>query len=158
MPPKYLTQSQLTAFFTTIDSPRDRALFLVIYHYGLRVSEATRLKLTDVDFQQQTITLSRLKGGNGGVKPLLANTRQALMAYLPVRQPTGDGLFTGRQGNLGRHQIYGRFKRYAHRAGLGKYSVHCLRHSIATHLLEAGFEIDLVKDHLGHRKLQSTSR
>ena len=124
---------------------------MTIYHYGLRVSEATRLKLTDVDFQRQTITFHRLKGGNGGIKPLLANTQDALVAYLPFRQPTGDGLFTGRQGNLGRHQIYGLFKQYAQRAGLGEYSVHCLRHSIATHLLEAGLEIDLVKDHLGHR-------
>ena len=156
MPILYLTPPKLSAFFAQIHSPRDRAVFSVIYHYGLRVSEATLLKVEDIDFERNTIVIRRLKRGLGGIKPLLANTSQVLQTYLPVRQRIGDGLFTGRQGNLGRHQIYHLFKRYALRAGIAEHSVHCLRHSIATHLLEADFGLEFVRDHLGHRNIQST--
>lgn len=79
-----------------------------------------------------------------------------LKAYLSVRKPTGDALFTGRQGNLTPQRIQQLFKGYARKAGLSDYSVHSLRHSIATHLLEAGFDIADVQDHLGHVNIQST--
>ena len=50
MPIKYLTHTELERFFAGVDAPRDRAVFGVIYHYGLRVSEATLIRLHDVDF------------------------------------------------------------------------------------------------------------
>ena len=156
MPIKYLTQTELERFFAGISAPRDRVLFGLIYHYGLRVTESTLLKLSDVDFSLKRIYIRRVKGGMGGIKPLLSNTAKVLKAYLAVRQPTGDGLFTGRQGNLKRHRIQQLFKRYAHRADLRSYTVHSLRHSIATHLLDGGFELEVVRDHLGHRSIQST--
>ena len=156
MPIKYLTQSELERFFAVIDTPRERALFGVIYHYGLRVTEATLLKLSNIDFDRRTIYIHRLKGGISGLKFLFQPTVRLLRAYLAVRQPTGDTLFTGRQGNLKRHRIAQLFKFYAHQAGLSRYSVHCLRHSIATLLLEEGFPAEMVQDHLGHRNIQST--
>ena len=156
MPIKYLTQAELEQLFSVIHAPRDRSLFTIIYHYGLRVSEATRLKLSDVNLDRETIYITRLKGGISGLKPLMKPTARTLRTYLPVRQPTGDGLFTGRQGNLKRHRIAQLFKGYADQVGLGDYRVHCLRHSIATLLLEEGFPAEMVQDHLGHRSIQST--
>ena len=74
-----------------------------------------------------------------------------------MRLDTGDGLFTGRQGNLKRQRIQQLFKLYAGAAGIDPiYSVHCLRHSIATHLLDAGEGIEFVRDHLDHRNIQNT--
>lgn len=156
MPIKYLTQTELQRFFSLLRTPREHALFGTIYHYGLRVSEAVNLKLSDVDFERRFIYIHRVKRGISGFKPLLKNTADLLEIYLNVRESTGDALFTGRQGNLGRHRIQQLFKTYARHAGLGGYTVHSLRHSIATHLLEAGFSIEVVKDHLGHRNIQST--
>ena len=132
-----------------LEDPRDRALFATIYHYGLRVSEATLLQLEHVDFEQKRIFISRLKRGIGGERPLFANTAQLLKSYLDVRLPKGSALFTGRQGNLKCARIQQLFRRYADKAGLnGQFSVKSLRHSIATHLLEAGQGIEYVQDHL----------
>ena len=153
---KYLTQPELKRFFAGIDIPRDRALFGMIYHYGLRVTEATLVKPSDLDFSRKTIHIYRLKGGNGGVKPLPPSITRLLEEYLMAREPTGDALVTGKRGSLGRHRFGQLFKRYTTKAGLSGFSVHCLRHSIATHMLEAGFELEVVKNHLGHKNIQST--
>jgi len=64
--PKYLAQDELQRFFAAIRSPRDRALFAVVYHYGLRVDEATALTVEDVDLKNHRIRLRRLKNGVGG--------------------------------------------------------------------------------------------
>jgi integrase len=72
--PKYLTQDELKRLFAAITSPRNRALFGVIYHYGLRVGEALMLTVDDVNFKNHRITIRRLKNGLGGEKPLWRHT------------------------------------------------------------------------------------
>jgi len=154
---KYLSQQELEGFFECIVNPRDRALFGIIYFYGLRVSEATLLKLEDVDLQRRRIFIQRVKGGIGGERPLFKTVESLLRRYLKKRNPRGDNLFTGKQGNLKKERIQQLFKQYAQKAGLdSRFSVHCLRHSIATHLLEAGEGIEFVRDHLGHKNIQNT--
>ena len=96
--PKYLTQDELARFFAVIPSPRDRALFAVIYHYGLRVDEATMLALEDVDLKNHRIRLRRSKNGLGGEKPLWRHTAMLLRAYLRVRRDAGPYLFTDLRG------------------------------------------------------------
>jgi integrase len=154
--PKYLTQEELHCFFAAVSSPRDRALFAVIYHYGLRVDEATALSLEDLDLKNHRIRLRRLKNGLGGEKPLWRHTAKQLRAYLRVRNNAGPYLFTGREGPLKKRQIQTLFKQYATTAGISGRSVHSLRHSIAVHLLDAGRGIEYVADHLGHRNIQNT--
>ncbi len=61
--PRYLTQAEVTRLFKVIASPRDWAVFALIYHYGLRVDEATMLTLEDVDLKNHRIRLRRLKNG-----------------------------------------------------------------------------------------------
>ena len=140
-----------------VKKARDKALFGIIYLYGLRVSEATLLKLSYIDLPRKTIFIHRMKGGIGGQRPLLRTAERLLKRYFQARLDTGDGLFTGRQGNLKRQRIQQLFKGYAKEAGISpRYSVHCLRHSIATHLLDAGEGIEFVRDHLGHRNIQNT--
>ncbi len=87
--PKYLTQDELREFFAVITSPRDRALFAVIYHYGLRVDEATMLTLEDLDLKNHRIRIRRLKNGLGGEKPLWRHTAKLLRAYFRVRNGAG---------------------------------------------------------------------
>ena len=154
--PKYLTQDELKRFFGVIRSPRDRALFGVIYHYGLRVDEAPMLSLEDANLKDNRIRLRRLKNGLGGEKPLWRDTAKALRAYLRMRKDAGPYLFTGRQGPLKKRQIQNLFHKYAKLAGITGRSVHSLRHSIAVHLLYAGRGIEYVADHLGHRQIANT--
>jgi integrase/recombinase XerD len=154
--PKYLTQDELKKFFNKISSPRDKALFVLIYHYGLRVEEATMISVEDVNLKNHRIRIHRLKNGLGGEKPLWKHTAKILRAYLRQRTDTTNYLFTGREGPLKKRQIQNLFNQYAKEAKIEARSVHCLRHSIAVHLLEAGRGIEYVADHLGHRNIQNT--
>jgi integrase/recombinase XerC len=158
--PKYLTQEQLKQFFFAIPrhKKRDRALFLAIYRYGLRVSEAADLLVTDVDFHDSRINVERKKNGVPTHRRLYDDVKRAVRAYLREREDTGDALFTGRQGNLGVSSMQKLFKRYASKAGLDPvFSLHCLRHSIAVHSLETDrVDIRDVQDLLGHRAIQNT--
>jgi integrase len=156
-PIKYLGQEQVTEFFLKITSKRDRALFNVIYKYGLRASEATLLEPAHVDLRRGRIYIPRLKNGISGEKPLLRDVKRVLKAYMEGRLPTGEGLFTGREGTVGYKRISQLFKQYAKKAKIRpEFSIHCLRHSIAVHLLEAGHGVEFVQDHLGHVNIQNT--
>jgi integrase len=154
--PKYLTQDELKGFFAVIDSHRDRALFGLIYHYGLRVGKALMLTIDDVNFKNHQITIRRLKNGLGGEKPLWRHTAKLIRGYLGERQDVGPYLFTGRKGPLQKRQGQKLFDDYSVVAGIKERSVHALRHSMAVHLLEAGRGIEYVADHLGHKNIQNT--
>ena len=135
--PRYLTQDELRQFFAAIDSPRDLALFAVIYHYGLRVDEAAALTIDDLDLKNHRLRIRRLKNGVGGEKPLWRHTAKLLRAYLRVRRDISPYLFTGREGALKKRQIQNLFTKYCQISNITGRSIHTLRHSIAVHLLEA---------------------
>jgi site-specific recombinase XerD len=154
---KYLSKEEIERLFSCIKDRRDKALFGLTYLYGLRISEALLLKLPHIDLENKRILIHRVKGGIGGERPLFQTAERLIRKYLRVRLNTGDALFTGRQGNLSRQRVQQLFKAYAQKAGIDpKYSVHSLRHSIATHLLDAGEGIEFVRDHLGHTNIQNT--
>jgi len=154
---KYLSKEEIERLFSCIKNSRDKALFGLTYLYGLRISEALSLKLSHIDLENKRILVHRLKGGIGGERPLFDTAEKLIRKYLKKRIDTGDALFTGRQGNLSRQRVQQLFKAYAQKADINpKYSVHSLRHSIATHLLDAGEGIEFVRDHLGHTNIQNT--
>ena len=152
-----MTQQEVKRFFGALTDRRDRALFGLIYFYGLRAGEATLLKVQDVDFEGNKIFIPRLKNGYSGVKPLRQDTRKLLKAYLRVRTMHGDAFFTSWQGVITKRRIEQLFKQYLAKAGLAnRYVVHSLRHSIAVHILDAGEDIAYVQDHLGHKNIRNT--
>jgi integrase/recombinase XerC len=152
-----MTQTEVRAFLHGIENKRDRALFSLIYLYGLRVSEVTLLQKRDIDLQRSRILIRRVKGGVWSERPLFSSVREQLEP-LQGHLPADDPLFFGREGPLKKRRIQALFTAYRSAAGLpSRYTCHCLRHSIATHLLDAGLALEFVQDHLGHRKLSSTS-
>ncbi|MBM3238642.1 hypothetical protein FJZ31_20290 [Candidatus Poribacteria bacterium] len=154
---KYLTQREVKNFFSQIQDKRDKALFVTIYRYGLRVSEATLLTPKSINWDDNRIYIQRVKNGVSTERRLYDDVRKALKAYLPVRQETGTALFTGREGNLKPNTIAKLFKKYARQAKLDKQaSIHSLRHSCGVHSLESGLDIREVQDLLGHRNIQNT--
>jgi integrase len=117
------------------------------------------LQRQDVDLGRERIIVKRLKGGFWAERPLFASSVILLRAHL-TREPGGpqDPLFAGRGGPLRKRQIQARFVCYRDRAGLDpRFTCHCLRHSIATHLLDAGMPLEFVQDHLGRQSIRSTS-
>jgi integrase len=157
--PRYLTQIEVRAFFRAIRSLRDRALFALVYHYGLRVGEVALLRREDVDFERGRIVIKRLKGGAWTEQPLFRATAGLLRRYLRATRGDPEGpLFRGRLGALKKRQIQALFTRYRDLALLpSRHTCHGLRHSIATHLLDAGVSLEFVQDHLGHQSIRSTS-
>ncbi|TFG40027.1 MAG: hypothetical protein E4H48_08190 [Syntrophobacterales bacterium] len=157
--PRYLSQDELRQFFAVITNPRDLALFTLIYHNGLRVGEVALLRHEDVDLARQRIVVWRLKCGTWSAQPLFAVTAELLARHLTTISADPEGpLFLGQNGSLRKRQIQSLFVRYRERAGLSRhFTCHSLRHSIATHLLDAGASLETVQDRLGHQSIRSTS-
>lgn len=154
-----MTQPETQALFRVISNPRDLALFALVYHYGLRVSEVTLLERDDIDFDRRRLVVKRVKGGVWCERPLFASSEQLLSVYVAGQPMNGKrALFPGRRGPLKKRQIQALFVKYRTRAGLPSHlTCHSLRHSIATHLLDAGMPLEFVQDHLGHRSIRSTT-
>lgn len=158
--PRYLTQEETRAFFAVIADPRDRALFTIVYLYGLRVSEVGLLIRGDVDLDRGRIVVKRLKGGAWAERPLFSSARDLLADHVLTLNGAGlaGPLFPGLGGPLRKRQIQSLFSRYRDAAGIPRTATaHSLRHSIATHLLDAGVSLEFVQDHLGHQSIRSTS-
>jgi site-specific recombinase XerD len=156
---KYLNHTQLKSFFRVIENPRDYALFLILYRRGLRASEIGMLERSDVDMTHGYITVSRLKGSLPGRLKLLSDEMKALRRYFRSRKDSSPFLFPNRLGQqLTRAGVYGMMRQYAELAGLPEElrHPHCLKHSIATHLLEAGADLRFVQDALGHKEIENT--
>ena len=148
-------------------SVRDWAMILLAYRHGLRASEVCGLRLADVDLKDGAITIQRLKGSLKTVQPLYAHRGQplldevsALRSWLKVRPADGsDYLFTSQKGGrLDRTQFFRIFRAIAEAAGLPaeKRHPHCLKHSLASHLVAGNVNLALIKQALGHRSISST--
>ncbi len=162
-PVKYLTTAATEALFQAIPASavRDRFMLDLIYRHGLRRLEAALLRLENV--QGDRIWVGRVKNGVSGEYPLHPSTQRLLAAYLKHRRnPKNPFLFTSRQSgedrSLSVSTIYNTFKKFAVLAGVSPENrhVHVLRHSIAVHLMNAGWGAADVQDWLGHKCISST--
>jgi integrase/recombinase XerC len=149
---------------------RDRALFELLYATGLRVSEAAGLDLEDVDFSARLLRVVG-KGNKERIAPFGEAAGDALSAYLPARRARrrgaedasaddGEPLFVNaRGGRLTTRSMARLLKRRLRAAGLPvEISPHALRHSFATHLLEAGADLRAIQELLGHASLSTTQK
>ena len=150
---------------------RDRALFELLYATGLRVSEAAGLDLEDVDFTARVLRVVG-KGNKERIAPFGEEAGDALAAYLPARgerrrgsraaetDDDGEPLFVNsRGGRLTTRSMARLLKRRLRAAGLpAEISPHALRHSFATHLLEAGADLRAIQELLGHASLSTTQK
>ncbi len=156
----FLTQDELRQLFKAIRSKRDKAIFLLAYRHGLRASEIGLLQQADVDVKQGRISIHRLKGSISGVYPMQPDVLKAIRSYLRTRADESPYLFvSNRNVPIGRFMLWELMHQYGEAAGLPveKRKFHCLKHSIATHLLDAGADLAFVKDWLGHANIQNTT-
>lgn len=145
---------------------RDRAVLETLYGAGLRISELTALDVDDLDLDEGMLLIRSAKGGKGRRLPLGSKSRSSLDSYLVLSRPelarlsksSAPALFlNGRGGRLGRQGCWKMITAHARRAELqSSLSPHTLRHSFATHLLDAGADVRVVQELLGHSSLTST--
>src|SRR5215467_6925367 len=156
----FLTQDELRQLFQVIRSKRDKAIFLVAYRHGLRASEIGLLQRADVDAKQGRISIHRLKGSISGIYPMQPDVLKAVRSYLRTREDESPYLFlSNRMVPISRDRLHDLMQTYGELAGLPreKWKFHCLKHSIATHLLDTGADLAFVKDWLGHANIQNTT-
>ena len=138
-------------------SARDRAVLELLWATGLRVSELAGLDVDDVDRAERTVQVMG-KGRKERIVPFGAKAAAALDAYLGARE--GSALFVNaRGGRLGVRSLWTIVRRAARQAGLTRrVSPHTLRHTFATHLLDAGADLRMIQELLGHRRISTTQR
>ena len=158
---QFLTQEELKRLLAVIKEKRDKALFLRAYRHGLRASEIGLLQRTDVDLKQGRITIHRLKGSLSGIYPLQPDVIKLLRAYLRARTDSSPYLFISNRGvPIDRRTLWCAMQTYGEKAGLPpeKRKFHSLKHSIATHLLDARGELRFVQNWVGHKNVQNTTK
>ena len=157
---QWIDASQSEVGLLVIRSKRDKAIFLVAYRHGLRASEIGLLQRADVDAKQGRISIHRLKGSISAVYPMQPDVLKAIRSYLRTRTDESPYLFlSNRNVPISRDMLHHLMQKYGAVAGLPleKRKFHCLKHSIATHLLDAGADLAFVKDWLGHANIQNTT-
>ncbi len=155
----YLTQEEVRQLCAVITAKRDRALFPLAYHHGLRASEVSLLQRSDVHEKQGRIYIPRVKGSLAKTSPLQPDDLRRLRAYLRTREDDAPYLFISSRGlPLERRSYWDLMQKYGQCAGLpkAKQHFHALRHAIAGHLLDAGADVAFVQDRLGHANIQNT--
>ena len=157
--PEVLSAEELLRLFAAAPKPRDRALLMTTYAGGLRVSEVIRLQVTDIDSQRGMIRVSGGKGDKDRYTLLSNRLLQELRAYWLIDR-SRPLLFPGRGPDrpLNHNTARNMFNRAKAQAGIGKRgSIHMLRHSFATHLLEAGVDLRTIQVLLGHTSILTTT-
>lgn len=158
--PVVLSQEEILQFFDNIPSLKYRAALMTCYGAGLRVSEAVALKVAAIDSQRMLLRVEQGKGGKDRYAMLSPRLLQVLRRYYKAARPT-EYLFPSWRAN--RHlcpsSLQMACREAAALAGLRKrVTVHTLRHSFATHLLENGTDIRIIQVLLGHSCIETTSR
>ncbi len=158
--PVVLSSDEVARFLTAVTNLKHRAILMTAYAAGLRVSEVTRLRVADIDSQRMVICVRQGKGQKDRYVMLSPRLLEILRTYWRTVRP-GDYLFPGAQP----HQPISTaaVRKVCHRArqdaGLSKHvTTHTLRHSFATHLLEAGTDLRTIQVLLGHRSFSTTAR
>ena len=165
--PAVLSVEEVKRLLTSATPVHNQVYFTTVYSLGLRLHEALFLQVSDIDGQRLQVHVHRGKGAKDRYVPLPEDTLMLLRAYWKTHRHT-TWLFpaTGRDQKqsptalapMSRSSVQGAFRKARQRAGITKtgVAIHTLRHSYATHLLEASVNPRLIQRYLGHAQLETT--
>jgi len=155
--PIVLSSEEVNSVINVISNKKQRTIIMFIYATGIRLSEAIHIKLTDIDIDRKLIFIRGGKGKKDRIVPLSEKLYHNLRWYISIYKPEGY-LFEGIHGShYSARSVQQILKRALIKAGIKKNaSVHSLRHSCATHMLEGGTDLRLVQEILGHKSIKTT--
>jgi len=157
--PDILTQEEIQALFNACDNLRDKCILMTLYGAGLRLSEVASLKVSDIHSDKMQLFIRNAKGSKDRYALLSQANLEILRAYWKAYRPK-EWLFYSRN-HTGIHMtpkaVQNLFHKYVKKAKITKnVTVHTMRHSFATHLLESGTSIYHIKQLLGHSNINTT--
>jgi integrase/recombinase XerD len=158
--PVILSQDEVRALLDAVDNIRDRVIVTVAYSCGLRLREVATLRVSDIDGKRMLVHVHSGKGRKDRLVPLSLSLLEMLRLYWKVTRPS-EWLFPGHKGceHVDDRTIQRAVDKAAHKAGIKKHvTPHILRHSFATHLLEAGTDLRILQSLLGHSRIGTTFR
>jgi len=158
--PVVLSTDEVKHFLSLVQHPTIRMALTVIYACGLRLSEGIHLKVQDIDSRRMLVWVRNGKGGKDRCVPLPERLLELLRNYWTLRRPRLY-LFTAQDSHkpFSPTTLQKTFKIVLNQSGIRKEaSIHTLRHSYATHLLEKGINLRMIQELLGHQSPQTTAR
>jgi site-specific recombinase XerD len=155
--PKVVSQEEILSLLDSITNLKHRAMAMAAYSGGLRVSEVASLRIEDIDSKRMLIHIDQGKGHEDRLVPLSEKLLETLREYYRIEKPH-YWLFPGQDPEQHIHRdSIGRMVRRVGAEAIGKHiTAHTLRHSNATHMLEAGVNVRTVQGLLGHARLSTT--
>ena len=160
--PRAIAPEDINRLLGVIRRPRDRALIVLLLRTGMRIGELLNTRVVDIDFREQKIFIYLAeKTAVGRVVYYSDDAHAALMDWLRLRDPLKVFLFYSRgRDRLSYEAARMVLKKYLQMAGLkhSGYTLHCLRHTFATELLNAGMRLECLQVLLGHTNLEVTRR
>jgi len=156
--PVVLSRQEVERLLCVITNIKHRTLLCVAYSAGLRVSELTSLKPVDIDSQRMQLRVVQSKGNKDRYTLLWVTALEQLRLYYKLFRPVTWLFETGKGVAISQRQVQHVFRSAVKKAGITKkVSVHVLRHSFATHLMEQGVSLAIIQQLLGHKSLRTTS-
>jgi integrase/recombinase XerD len=158
--PRVLSGPEVTRLLAVISTPWVRVAVMLAYGAGLRVSEILGLEIQDIDAKRMVIHIRGAKRGRERHVMLSPRLLVALRAHWKHAKPSGPRLFAGRDPSEAIHRgtVYKVIRKAARAAGIAaRLGPHALRHSFATHMLEAGTDLRTLQVLLGHASMRSTA-
>jgi integrase/recombinase XerD len=159
--PPVMSASEIKALIDGMKNVKHRTIIMMLYSTGMRLSEIASLKITDIDSKQMRIKVVQGKGAKDRYTILSEQVLLELRAYYLIYRPK-EYLFNGyRPGKpMSMRNIQHLVQKGVIQIGLDSknYTVHTIRHSFATHLVDSGTDLHTVKELLGHSSLQTTMR
>jgi len=160
--PRAIAPEDIKQLLSVIDNTRNRALVLMLLRTGMRIGELLALRVQDIDLKEQKVFIHEArKTGVGRAVYFSTDAKEALAAWLKKKDPREDVLAYGKKyESITYAAARLMFVKYLKKAGLDHmgYTIHCLRHTFASELLNAGMRLETLQPLLGHTSLEVTRR
>ena len=160
--PNFFNQDEVAAIINSVQNKKHKVMLMLAYSGGLRVSEVVSLKTYQIDSKRMTIFIHQAKGKKDRIVTLSPVLLVMLRAYASIYRPAKNGyLFEGSASGTpySTRSLQEVIQAAKRKAGIMKPgSIHSLRHSFATHLIEKGTDVTMIQKLLGHNDLKTTLR